>query len=237
MEHQIASNQIFAYRRKEKLRSAILTTTTAIALPMILLVGVYATLYQLQQLPQPISTVLEWLHNSIEKGSPPGIILAAFASALFFMVSNIEVVYTLFISKGIPFTILYPSFLLGIVMAQSLNYQIGYWFSGATRSLIPVKKFYQMKGILNHYGSKGILIIYLLPLPSPILSAVLGAFRYNRLRYQILMLLGQAILLGWIYILLQFFPLQRVEKNAHTTFTLSTVGFFKEMDSYDQNSQ
>nr|WP_232380784.1 VTT domain-containing protein [Leptospira ainlahdjerensis] len=70
--------------------------------------------------------------------------------------------------------------ILGLLISFSINYFLGRIAARACIKLISPKKFYRMKGFLNRYGVLAIFAFNALPLPAPILSAILGVIRYKK---------------------------------------------------------
>ena len=77
--------------------------------------------------------------------------------------------------------------------------------SGISKKLISPKKFYRLKGLTNKYGALTIFFFNALPLPSQLLSVILGVFRYNKTRFYVFFLFGQIVKYAAISVIYYFF--------------------------------
>jgi membrane protein DedA with SNARE-associated domain len=148
-----------------------------------------------------------------------GFFMTSLLGGLFFLVFPLE--YYFFSSLGdITGSIWIKTgvYYLGLMIAQSLNYWLGLRANRFCKLLIPAKNFYRWKGSLNRWGFWVILLMNSLPLPSPVFSAVLGAFKYNYKKFIITVSLGAAILYSTITLIFVLINSQEFEE-------LSWLGF------------
>ena len=132
--------------------------------------------------------------GSIRSKSFLGLFLTSFIGGWFFLLFPLEIYYFSIISETNSYFTLFFGYYLGIVASQTVNYWFGLRANRICRILISPQSFYKMKGYLNKWGVWVIIVMNSLPLPSPVLSAVLGAFRYNFGRFFILMNIGAILL-------------------------------------------
>lgn len=78
---------------------------------------------------------------------------------------------------------------LGLLIAYSINYLVGWRFSKLSIFLVPTKKFYSVKSFVNRYGVFAILFSTLI-FGAQQAMFVLGVFRYNKLRLFIFTFVG-----------------------------------------------
>lgn len=138
-----------------------------------------------------INTIFSHVGNNLGKLTLLGAVYAAFFGGLFFITLPIEAIFIAFLhSEFHPFLVM-SLFVGGLFVSYSIDYLIGYKLSNFSKKLIPPKKFYKTKNLINKYGPVAIFVINVLPLPSQILATVLGVFKYNRTRFYIFFLSGQ----------------------------------------------
>ncbi len=203
-EKRFATDSLFLYREREKRRSGILLLLTLAALGLLFFSLSAIQQYLPDSLVQPFLAFIETLSEEIRKGEVRGILLVSFTGGLFFFFLPLELLYLNYLKMGIAPWSLFLLYFLSLTGAQSFNYWVGFRLSRLVKLLIPPKKFYRLKGSLNHYGPWAILVINALPLPSPALSAVLGAFRYRLSGFYLFTLLGQGILYGGLWVVYHF---------------------------------
>ncbi len=187
---------MFMYNRFKKLASAI-AIYGVIALSAIFFVIYFFFLKTSEHFVVVfINSVLGHITGNIANLSLLGGLYASFFGSLFFVPLPSEVVYLGFLRAGQSVFLMTILFLVGIVLAYWLNYQIGFVLSGPSKKIIGAKTFYKTKIMFNKYGPWGIFIFNVTPLPSPILCTILGVFNYNRRKFWIYTLLGEAIKFG-----------------------------------------
>ena len=92
-----------------------------------------------------------------------------------------------------------------VIVAPDVHINNGDFVVARVDDECTMKKFYKTKGILNRYGSLAVFSFNALPLPSQLLSVILGVFRYNKTRFYVFFLSGQAVKLAGITIIYYFF--------------------------------
>ncbi len=138
--------------------------------------------------------VVSGILENIRTGSFRGIFYTAFFGGLFFLYLPTDVMFLGFLKSGhgaLPVSGLY---LAGATLSCWINYAVGTRAASFARFAVTPRKFYRIKGLLNQYGGLLIFVFNALPLPAEALVAVLGVFRYNRLRFIIFFLAGKMVL-------------------------------------------
>ncbi|PLW80558.1 hypothetical protein C0585_01875 [Candidatus Woesearchaeota archaeon] len=138
--------------------------------------------------------LIDFFKTNLSNYTLQGLFMLAFFGGLFFVPLPMEALYAQFVRKN-PYTLLIILlYLLGLFLSYGINLFIGYRFSNLSKKLISTKKFYAIKVKLNRYGKLGIFIINAIPfLPSQQVSLILGVFRYNKIKFFVYFLSGQAI--------------------------------------------
>ncbi|TGK34331.1 hypothetical protein EHQ12_16515 [Leptospira gomenensis] len=135
------------------------------------------------------------LHVSREIAKPSlvGVFFTTLFGGLFFFYLPIEFLYIRATYSKLDGGLLIALHLSGLLISFTVNYFLGRIAARACIKLIGPKKFYRMKGFLNQYGTVAVFAFNALPLPAPILSAVLGVIRYKKKVFYPLFLTGQAV--------------------------------------------
>ena len=140
------------------------------------------------------SQFLSWISKMTKSGDLRGAAVIMFSGSLFFLFLPLEILFLTFLRNGAnPVSLLLVTISV-LVVSHSINYAIGKRLDALSKILISPKKFYKLKGLLNHYGPLLIFIVNALPLSSPVLSAILGSFRYRKIRFYLYTISGQIIL-------------------------------------------
>ncbi len=102
-----------------------------------------------------------------------------FAGYLFFIISPVELLYAHMLTASQPFTGLFLTAVSTALLAQTIDYAIGYAFSSRVidRVLGP-RKYKRYMRRIDRYGGMTIFFFCLLPLSSPIVVLVAGIMRY-----------------------------------------------------------
>jgi len=140
-----------------------------------------------------LNFIITHFTHHIGGGSLLGVFYAGAVGGLFLVSIPMEILFIKFLKIGHPFLIMLLFYIIGIFIAYSINYFIGLKLSKFSKKLISPKKFYKIKGLTNKYGALAVFVFNVLPLPSQILSVILGVFRYNKTRFYIFFLSGQII--------------------------------------------
>ena len=84
--------------------------------------------------------------------------------------------------------------LITAIIAQLIDYGIGYFFSRALiYDLIGEKRYKRSEKTINQYGGLAILLFNLFPLSSPIIVLVAGMFRFNLKKVMLYSFIGLLI--------------------------------------------
>lgn len=120
-----------------------------------------------------------------------GVFYSSLIGGLFFIFMPLELLFTRFLKSGHLLIAVLVLYLSGITVSYTINYFIGSKLSRISKKLISQRRFYSIKGKINRYGAVAIYVFNALPLPSQILAAILGVFKYNKTRFYVFFLLGQ----------------------------------------------
>jgi membrane protein YqaA with SNARE-associated domain len=185
-------NRIFAYDRFNKMGFGIGVIFFAILFVLLIITYFFKKESDFVVF-KILSTAIAHVFSHINSVSPLGMVYTTLLGGIFFITIPLEVFFVKFLKAGAPIHSIFIFYFLGLIAAFTINYYIGLKLSGLSRRIISPKKFYKIKGILNRHGSWGIFAINALPLPSQILSVILGVFRYNKTRFYIFFPLGQLV--------------------------------------------
>ena len=114
-----------------------------------------------------------------------------FAGYLFFLLLPVETLVPYYQSLGYSPLVLIIIAVGTAIVAQPVNYAIGYLMSGGiTHDLIGQKRYENMTKYLQEYGNVVIFLFNLTPLASSVLSAVAGMLKYRFKDLMLYSLLG-----------------------------------------------
>lgn len=205
-QYRFKENEFFSYGWKQKFRTNVRILSVLIGLVLFALLVVLSSFISgLSLLPAYLTDFFSSLAKSIATGEPVGIFIMAFSGGLFFIFLPLEIIFLNYLRTGSDPWLTFALYLSGLLCAHTLDYWIGYRLSRLVKLMVHPRKFYGMKGILNRYGKVTIFVINTLPLPSPALSATLGAFRYRPSLFFALMLAGQVTLYSILTIFYVYF--------------------------------
>ncbi|WCL49453.1 DedA family protein [Leptospira sp. GIMC2001] len=193
-------NEIFEYRLEEKKLNAVLLSISLIII-LTLAVVIYWIDWENLLKGSIAGDIIEKIIESIRSKTFFGLFLTSFIGGWFFLFFPLEIYYFSIIPEANSYFTLFFGYYLGIVAAQTINYWFGLRANRICRILISPQNFYKMKGYLNKWGLWVIIVMNALPLPSPVFSTVLGAFRYNFARFFILMNIGAILLYSGMLVL------------------------------------
>ena len=197
-------NRIFSYSRLNKIGFGIFVILSAVFIVLL----VVAYFFQRNSdilIFRVMNTAITHVSSHIWGASPLGIIYTTAIGGLFFISIPLEVLFVKFLKTGHPILIIFLFYFLGLIVSYTIDYLIGLKLSNFSKKIISPKKFYKTKGILNRYGSLAVFSFNALPLPSQLLSVILGVFRYNKTRFYVFFLSGQAVKLAVITLIFYFF--------------------------------
>jgi len=138
-------------------------------------------------------TVVSNITSNISASSLLGILYSSIIGGLFFIFLPMEVLFARFVNSGYPLVTVFVVYFTGLTIAYTLNYFLGARLANFSKKLITPRKFYSLKGKLNRYGGLVVFLFNATPLPSQILAALLGVFKYNKTRFYIYFFLGQGV--------------------------------------------
>lgn len=126
-----------------------------------------------------ISKISILAQNQVDNTTPLGLFYAHLIGSLFFIPSPDELIYYygLVKIKSVFLPLIFS--LAGYMLAQVANYYLGLKLSPFVLHFISKKKVYSSRRYINKYGSAGIFLFTLLPLPAPMLTFALGIAKYN----------------------------------------------------------
>lgn len=137
--------------------------------------------------------LLDYIQTNIGNFTIAGVFYSSFLAGIFFVPSPDEVLFYYAISKNglIVYTLF--AVLAGYMLAQLLNYYLGWKASDYILNFVSKRKLYQGRRYINKYGSIGIFLFNFLPFPAPLLSLGLGIAKYNLKRLMIWSFLGHLL--------------------------------------------
>ncbi len=193
MAENFSEKEIFRYNKTHKRLIGIITLLGwAIAITLVTML-LFLVNSPESATGQVMRDIINHIFTNISKPTFLGIAYTALIGGLFFVFLPMEVLFIRFISQDYNSFAVLITYLLGFFISYSLNYLIGLRFSHPAKGIITPKKFYNIKNIVNKYGSPAVFVFNALPLPSQPLSVVLGVFKYNKAKFYFYFLLGQGI--------------------------------------------
>ena len=196
---------IFSYNRFKK-RSFIFSVVASIIIFVSLVIFYFTSLrnsnlYFIQRL----NSFFVYLAANMGSGSLLGAFYTTLFGGLFFIPIPMDVLFINFLRSGNVLAFVVLAYIGGLIISFSINYWVGSKLTYLSKRLIGIKKFYKVKSGVNKYGSWGIFIFNVLPLPGQILAVIAGVFKYNKLKFYTFFILGQLIkfsiiALGYFYI-------------------------------------
>jgi membrane protein YqaA with SNARE-associated domain len=195
-----AENELFTYNQRRKAVYGAL-------LILGIVIGASLVAYYLLFLRQTDFAAIRFLNTigghvklHVANSTLLGIFYTAAVGGLFFVSIPLEVLFFRYLGAHPPMVVFFL-FHTGIILAFTINYQIGSRLSETSKKLISPKRFYKIKGMINRHGVAAVYLLNVLPFTSQPLSALLGVFRYNKVRFYVFMLLGQLTKFGAIFAL------------------------------------
>ena len=175
-------------------RWALAFSIIVLILFLFLAIFFYNFWYHLLQ-TNPIShKIIIYLKYNLVSVTPMGLFYEHFIGGIFFVPSADELVFYYGLLNGNPLLFSYVAALTGYMLAQILNYFIGFKISNLMLHLVSKKKVYKTKRWINKYGAYGIFIFNAIPiLPAPLLIFALGVTKYNFKRLFIITALAKSL--------------------------------------------
>jgi membrane protein DedA with SNARE-associated domain len=126
-----------------------------------------------------------------------------FAGYLFFILMPVEILFTYYLIEGFNIYVLLIGALATAMIAQTIDYFIGYMASNhVIYSLVGEKKYKKTERYIHRYGNHAVFLFNLFPLSSSILSLVAGMLKFrfrNFLAYSFLGLTIKYIFLIFLF--------------------------------------
>ena len=136
------------------------------------LIGILAGIYLLS------ST----LGKAIYGGAQPtffSFIFTHFAGYLFFILSPVELLFLYFVRLNYNVFLLIFAAIVTAVLAQLIDYTIGYFVSNRViLAIVGQRRYEKLRGKIDKYGGMAIFIFNLFPLSSPVIVLVAGMVQY-----------------------------------------------------------
>lgn len=202
--HLFTSTNIFSYNKSKK-KIFIFSVVFVLAILIGLFVYYFTSLRNSDLwFIQKMNAFFSYLFLHMKSGSLLGALYTTLIGGLFFIPIPMDIFFINFITNNSAFVAI-PVFLGGLCISFGINYWMGSKLTYLSKRIIGIKKFYKVKTKVNHYGSWGIFLFNVLPLPAQILSVIAGVFRYNKVKFYVFFVLGQAIKfsiisIGYFYI-------------------------------------
>ena len=205
MKKEFSQRRIFSYNLKEKKKFFFYSLLTFILLGLFILFYILKFKYWDFFLIRWINGLVKGISSNISHTTLIGSLYAAIFGGIFVAPIPLELIFIKFLKSGHPLILILLFYIIGLIISYSINYFIGARLTKLSKKVISTKKFYKVKGFLNRYGAWAIFIFNALPLPSQILSVVLGVFNYNKTKFYTFFIAGQivkyaAITIGYFYI-------------------------------------
>ncbi len=140
-----------------------------------------------------VQSIINLIHLEFTELNPGELFFTGLLGGLFFVLVPLEVVFYSSIVKGSSPILSLFMMVSGFTMAQVINYFIGLKFSPLIINFVSKKKVYETRRFINKYGSYGVFLSNLSPVPAEILTFALGITRYNVYRLFTFQILGSTI--------------------------------------------
>lgn len=206
MTKQFSKSNIFEYNLGKKLRFL-----TYLALGLIIIIGFsfyyYFSLSRMDNFfVNTINSIIDHVKLNISNLTVLGALYTTTFGGLFFLPIPTEFLFFAFLRAGTSPVLLVALYVVGLIISFTINYIVGFRLSEVSKKIITPKRFYKIKVSLNKYGIWTIFAFNVLPLPAQPLAAIVGVFRYNKIKFYTAFIAGQAIkfsafALAYFYIL------------------------------------
>jgi membrane protein YqaA with SNARE-associated domain len=199
LENFFQKDNIFEYNETSKRMNSVLLFSSFFPI-LIIGLGILFLKMDFQKANFPLYIYIDYLITEIQSKSFLGLFLTSFLGGLFFFFFPLEIYFFSILTINSTFSSILLPYVLGVICAQFMNYWLGLRLNRLCIIFIPPKNFYKMKGLLNKWGIWMILLMNMMPLPSPVFSTVLGAFKYNFKKFSVFAILGILILYFSIFL-------------------------------------
>ena len=142
-----------------------------------------------------ILIVSSTLGREIMSGRQPGLwsfSIVHFAGYLFFLLMPVEALVPYYQNEGHAAMILVGLSVATAVVAQTIDYGIGYLVSERVNDWLGRQKYERFRTKIDRWGGWAILLFNLFPLSSPNMLLVAGITRYNAVRALLISAAGLA---------------------------------------------
>ena len=145
------------------------------------------------------SKILNFFYDDIEQFNTLGIFYITFLGDLFFNPLPPELFFYNALIKGTsPILLLFAASMVGMLLANIVNYFLGRKFSVFFLYFVSKKNLYRVRRKVNRYGGYAVLVFNIFPLPAPLLTFGLGITRYNHSRLFMMLIIGNVIKYGFL---------------------------------------
>ena len=204
-KHEFSAKNMFVYDEKKKKFFIFSIVLFLIALACLTIL--YFTSWRYLDIPliNQINSFFTYIAENVKSGSLLGAFYTTLFGGLFFIPIPMDILFINFLRSGNIFAFVVGLYVAGLIVSFTINYWVGSKLTYLSKRLIGIKKFYKIKSKVNKYGSTGIFIFNVLPLPGQILAVIAGVFKYNKPKFYLFFILGQTIkfaviALGYFYI-------------------------------------
>jgi membrane protein YqaA with SNARE-associated domain len=206
MKEDFSKNKLFSYNENKKSKFIFYSILFSILIIGFILFYVFKLRNSDFFAIKMINSMVKHVSLNILNLTSLGAFYTTAFGGLFFLPIPIELTFFAFIKSGnlSPIFVIFL-FLLGVIISFTIDYWIGLKLNNISKRVIGFKKFYKMKVMLNKYGALAVFGFNVLPLPAQPFATLLGVFKYNKIKFYTLSILGQAIkltaiTLGYVYI-------------------------------------
>jgi membrane protein YqaA with SNARE-associated domain len=194
IKNDFTSTGYFSYNHKKKKFFGLIYISFFLFIALFIASYIFFLRHMDSRIILFIQDIIGHVMFQLKEGTIFGIVYTAFFGGLFFIYMPLEAFFVRYLSLGYPSIMVFLIYILGMLLSYSINYFVGYRFSNFSRDLIGLKKFYNIKGLINKYGSLLVFLFNAIPFfPSQPLSTLLGVFKYNKVKFYIFFLSGQII--------------------------------------------
>ena len=174
-------------------RKALAFSIMGLVLFLLLVIFVYKFWYSLIQAIPLLNRIITSLTYNLVNMTPLGLFYEHFIGGIFVVPSVDELIFYYGLINGNPPLFSFIAAVSGYMLAQILNYLLGYKISNFMLHFVSKKKVYKTKRWINKYGVYGIFVFNALPLPAPLLIFALGVTKYNFKRLFIITLIAKIL--------------------------------------------
>ncbi len=149
-----------------------------------------------------LSFVLRQALTTGEATTIPLFAWAHFAGYLFFILSPVELLYAHMLTESHSVTLLFLVAIFTALLAQTIDYVIGYAFSSRViDKVLGPRKYERFMRRIDRYGGITIFFFCLFPISSPIVVLVAGIMRYPLRWVWVFSTVGLSLKYGFILML------------------------------------